>query len=296
MPADVLAEVRGLIRTNGAGMVDLLLQKKVLPEAELLSALSAEYGIPFWEALPTDHMNTDFTGLVSIQYLKKQKIVPLDTPQGFVVAVNDPVEFSGGGRPLPPPRPAGAAGGPCDPGGDPGGDQPCLRPQPEHGQGVFPGDARRVDGQPHLRDRGDGRPPRRDERRPDHQAGQPPPLRGDEGPGERYPYRALPGHREGPLPDRRHPLRHPEPSQEDPIAAGVACEDHGEAEHRRKAAPPGRPDRDQGRRPERRYPRLHHPDGLRRTGCPAPPGQDLVDPRCFPTSGWTAGRSPFSIG
>ena len=90
VPADVLAEVRALTRTNGAGMVDLLLQKKVISEADLLSALSAEYGIPFWKALPTDHMNTDFTGLVSIQYLKKQKIVPLDTPQGFVVAVNDP--------------------------------------------------------------------------------------------------------------------------------------------------------------------------------------------------------------
>ena len=93
MSASVLAEVRGLTGTNGSGMVDLLIQKKVLPEAELLSALSAEYGIPFWEALPTDHMKTDFTGRVSIHYLKKQKIVPLDTPQGFVLAMNDPSNF-----------------------------------------------------------------------------------------------------------------------------------------------------------------------------------------------------------
>jgi general secretion pathway protein E len=93
VPADVLAEVRMLARENGAGMVEILIQKKVLPEAELLSALSAEYGIPFWEELPTDHMNTDFTALFSIQYLKKQKIVPLETPQGFVVAINDPSGF-----------------------------------------------------------------------------------------------------------------------------------------------------------------------------------------------------------
>ena len=92
-PADVLAEVRGLARANGSGMVDLLLQKKLLSEEMLLSALSAEYGIPFWEELPTDHMKIGFTGLVSIQYLKKQKIVPLETPQGFVVAVNDPSNF-----------------------------------------------------------------------------------------------------------------------------------------------------------------------------------------------------------
>ncbi len=93
VPADVLAEVRRLARENGAGMVELLIQKKVLPEAELLKAVSAEYCIPFWEELPTDHMDTGFTGLVSIQYLKKQKIVPLGTPQGFVVALNDPANF-----------------------------------------------------------------------------------------------------------------------------------------------------------------------------------------------------------
>ena len=93
VPADVLAEVRKLARENGTGMVELLIQKRVLPEAVLLSALSAEYGIPFWEELPTDHIDTGFTALFSIQYLKKQKMVPLDTPRGFVVAVNDPANF-----------------------------------------------------------------------------------------------------------------------------------------------------------------------------------------------------------
>jgi general secretion pathway protein E len=91
--ADTLAEVRGLARVNGAGMVDLLIQKKILPEAALLGAMSAEYGIPFWVELPTDHMNTDFTSLVSIQYLKKQKMVPLETPRGFFVVLNDPSGF-----------------------------------------------------------------------------------------------------------------------------------------------------------------------------------------------------------
>jgi general secretion pathway protein E len=90
---DALAEVRGLARANGAGIVDLFIQKKILPEAALLGVMSAEYGIPFWEELPTDHINTDFTGLVSIQYLKKQKIVPLETPKGFFVALNDPSGF-----------------------------------------------------------------------------------------------------------------------------------------------------------------------------------------------------------
>ena len=93
VPADVLADVRRQAREDGVGMVDLLIQKRVLPEAELLKAVGAEYCIAFWEELPTDHMSTGFTALVSIQYLKKQKIVPLETPQGFVVALNDPANF-----------------------------------------------------------------------------------------------------------------------------------------------------------------------------------------------------------
>ena len=48
------------------------------------------------------------------------------------------------------------------------------------------------------------------------------------------PYQAQ---RQGPLPDRRHPLRHPQPAPEDPFAARVAREDHGETEHRREAPP-----------------------------------------------------------
>ena len=93
VPADVLAEAQALARVNGAGMVDILIQKKAVSEEALLAAMSAECGIPFWEELPTDHMNTDFTALFSIQYLKKQKIIPLETPQGFVVAIHDPSNF-----------------------------------------------------------------------------------------------------------------------------------------------------------------------------------------------------------
>ncbi len=93
LPEEAFSEIRGLVRENGAGLVDILLQKKLLPEEALLAALSEEYRIPFWEALPTDHMDTGFTAHFSIQYLKKQKMVPLDTPQGFVVAVNDPTNF-----------------------------------------------------------------------------------------------------------------------------------------------------------------------------------------------------------
>ena len=118
-------------------------RRRSFRRAELLAALSDEYGIPFWEELPTDHIDTGFTAPFSIQYLKKQKMVPLDTPQGFVVAVNDPSNFQAADdlcRLLGlPERPVVLATQEAIHGGD----QPRLRPEPEHGQGVLPGDARR---------------------------------------------------------------------------------------------------------------------------------------------------------
>ncbi|MCL2669474.1 MAG: hypothetical protein FWE89_02205, partial [Syntrophaceae bacterium] len=93
VPAETLAELLDKARVNGAGLVDLFLQKKVLPERELLTALAEAYGLPFWEALPTDHIDTRFTALFSIQYLKKFKMVPLETPEGVAIALNDPSHF-----------------------------------------------------------------------------------------------------------------------------------------------------------------------------------------------------------
>ncbi len=91
---ETLAEARELARENDAGVVEFFLQKKSLPEIRLLEALSEEYGIPFWNKLPVDHIETGFASHFPIQYLKRQKVVPLtDTPQGAVVVVNDPHSF-----------------------------------------------------------------------------------------------------------------------------------------------------------------------------------------------------------
>jgi len=89
---ELLTDVRQS-STNGKGIVDILIQKKAISESDLIAALGAQFNIPVWEELPTDHINTDFTGQISIQYLKKHKIVPLITPDGSFVAVNDPSHF-----------------------------------------------------------------------------------------------------------------------------------------------------------------------------------------------------------
>jgi general secretion pathway protein E len=81
------------LKGNGVSLVDILTQKKVIAEAVLLSALSAQFHLPFLPELPIDHMNTDFTAQVSIQYLKKYRMVPIETPDGVLIALNDPSNF-----------------------------------------------------------------------------------------------------------------------------------------------------------------------------------------------------------
>jgi len=93
VPPEKLAEARRLYLANGTDIIESLIQKRAIEEERLLMAMSDQFDIPFWPELPVDHMNTDFTGLVTIQYLKKNKIVPLETEGGFFVAVNDPANF-----------------------------------------------------------------------------------------------------------------------------------------------------------------------------------------------------------
>ncbi len=93
VPEDTLAEAVREFRGNGAGLLDILLQKKAITETGFLEAMSARLQIPFCPELPTDQMNTDFTGRIPIQYLKRFRMVPLETPQGALIAVNDPAHF-----------------------------------------------------------------------------------------------------------------------------------------------------------------------------------------------------------
>ena len=109
------AEFPGLINPDGKPMVELLdeafgpvseggvarrrtigeiyTHKKATDEVSQLRGLSLKFGIPILPELPTDHMSVEFTRKVPIQYLKKQKMVPVETPDAFLVAVNDPSNF-----------------------------------------------------------------------------------------------------------------------------------------------------------------------------------------------------------
>ncbi len=64
-----------------------------LPEDERLRLAARDFGLPFMAELPLEKLNADFTKKVPIHYLRKYRMVPLETPAGSVLAVNDPSDF-----------------------------------------------------------------------------------------------------------------------------------------------------------------------------------------------------------
>jgi general secretion pathway protein E len=90
---NMLAETRGAKVNNGGGFFSQLIRKKAIGEIQLLKILSEHFGLPLWQELPMESINIDFTQNISIQYLKKHKIVPLITPENPVIAINDPTDF-----------------------------------------------------------------------------------------------------------------------------------------------------------------------------------------------------------
>jgi general secretion pathway protein E len=114
---DYLTEAQQVRSETGHHIGQVLVDQKNLSETQLLEALSIQYRMPFWSRLPFENTETDFTSKVSIQFLKKYNLVPLeysqpvsakdcglmpqDDPQtqdrkfspGCVIAINDPLKF-----------------------------------------------------------------------------------------------------------------------------------------------------------------------------------------------------------
>jgi general secretion pathway protein E len=90
---EVISEAHSMKGNNGSGFIDGLIRKKALDEIQLLKILAQHFRLDFRSELPMESINIDFTQNVSIQYLKKYKIVPLITSQGSAIAINDPTNF-----------------------------------------------------------------------------------------------------------------------------------------------------------------------------------------------------------
>jgi general secretion pathway protein E len=90
---ETIADARRIQVAKGGSIVDILIQKKAITETDILEATSTQFDIPLWPDLPTEDLKADFTKLIPIQYFKKHKMVPLETPYVMLIAVNDPFNF-----------------------------------------------------------------------------------------------------------------------------------------------------------------------------------------------------------
>src|SRR4030042_292592 len=88
----ILAEAREAQGKNG-GLFELRVRKKVIEESDLLKIMAGHFGLSLLAQLPMENVNIDFTQTVSIQYLKKHKMMPLITSSSAVIIVNDPTNF-----------------------------------------------------------------------------------------------------------------------------------------------------------------------------------------------------------
>ncbi|OPX41293.1 MAG: type II secretion system protein GspE [Desulfobacteraceae bacterium 4484_190.3] len=88
-----IAEIQKVHDSKGGGIVDLLIQQKAIAETDLLQAMSSQFGVPFQPDLPIENLNIEFTKQIPIQYLKRHKIVPIETLYDNFIAVNDPSDF-----------------------------------------------------------------------------------------------------------------------------------------------------------------------------------------------------------
>jgi general secretion pathway protein E len=90
---ETLGEALKIQEEKGGRIGEILIRLKAISEADLLKALSLQFGLTFLPALPSEGLVIDFTEQVPIQFLKKYKMVPIVTAEKAFLAVNDPLLF-----------------------------------------------------------------------------------------------------------------------------------------------------------------------------------------------------------
>lgn len=93
LPGDALEQGLKLQEEKGGRIGKILIDRKAITETELLQALGAQFEMPFWQAVPTDDLKTEFTRRIPIQFLKKYKMIPIVRQGETFIFVNDPLMF-----------------------------------------------------------------------------------------------------------------------------------------------------------------------------------------------------------
>jgi general secretion pathway protein E len=90
---DIFAEALAIQKEKGGRIGEILIQKGVIGEGDLLKARGIQFGLPLWPTISTGNMDTSFTERIPIQFLKKYKMVPVIRSDGVYIAVNNPTLF-----------------------------------------------------------------------------------------------------------------------------------------------------------------------------------------------------------
>jgi general secretion pathway protein E len=109
---EALSEAEHILSEKGGRLGEILVERQVITEIQMLEALGMRYEIPFWPELPMENIGSDFSKKVSIQFLKRHFIVPMTVPSPTgkaptagdgdqraaevvnIIAVNDPSNFN----------------------------------------------------------------------------------------------------------------------------------------------------------------------------------------------------------
>lgn len=105
---NVIADIRKYAKEKGPRFREILIQKKILSEIQLLEILSEQHKIPFWKEIPLNGSDNAFIQKIPIQFLKRYLMVPLkqmennhpesdeyqkNTGKKWAIAINDPSLF-----------------------------------------------------------------------------------------------------------------------------------------------------------------------------------------------------------
>ena len=75
---------------NRTNLIDAVLKTRIIPELDILRALSVLYSIPFVETLVTENAKNDWIDRVSKNFLKQFYIVPVIKKKEIFIIINDP--------------------------------------------------------------------------------------------------------------------------------------------------------------------------------------------------------------
>ncbi|MEA3468170.1 MAG: type II secretion system ATPase GspE [Thermodesulfobacteriota bacterium] len=92
IPADTVNQALKLQKEKGDDLLRLLMRQDTVDEIDLLQKLGQELKMEFSFSLPSE-IQTDFTSLLPISFLKRHLIVPVVSNDDAFIAINNPLNF-----------------------------------------------------------------------------------------------------------------------------------------------------------------------------------------------------------